>query len=67
MFIPLWQDCKFRQQTLVRHDEGCRCAKVVMICGDEQHDSYQKPLALHMCEACFLDEATAGVHLRDIT
>ncbi len=53
MFIPLWQDCCFRQLTLVRQEEGCRCTKAVMICGDKENTASLNPLTLGVCQACF--------------
>lgn len=53
IFLPLWQDCSYRQKTFVRRDIGCKCTRVSMVCGDENNAAYQKPLSLKTCDACF--------------
>jgi len=52
IFIPLWQECQWRQRTVIARDEGCKCPRVVMYC---RHPEGINSLAtLSTCTSCTL-------------
>lgn len=52
IFIPLWQDCPYRNRTLVQRDEGCRCVRIVMVCTHPKLKDTR--LNLSTCQNCQL-------------
>ncbi len=51
VLIPLWRDCKFRQQVL-RRREDCNCEILVNVCGHPLGNSVE--LTISICESCIL-------------
>jgi len=57
IFIPLWQYCPYRQRKVVPRDEGCKCTRIVMICGLKDCEYYDLPTTLKSCEECLLRQS----------